>query len=278
MIGNIKMINVESGIKGSIRGWMPTLVGYSCQGLGKFGGYEVMEHLLHEKLGHDFTEKHDILTHSLAAAGAETVADILLCPWETVKIKVQTVPGYGKGLVDGFARVKAEEGVRGFFTILPSLWMRQIPYTIIKFVCFEKFVQAIYWGTLKFAGKAKADYSKYQQLGFSFSAGYMAGVVCCLSHPADTLTSILPTLPEGIKGNSKFGFAKKCGMIVNGYSGPEGEVTGTGKMGLWRGIGPRILMIGTLTGLQWFIFDAWKTVCGIPTTGKAAKREDDEGH
>ena len=26
--------------------------------------------------------------------------------------------------------------------------------------------------------------------------------------------------------------------------------------GLWKGLGPRILMIGTLTALQWFIYDS----------------------
>jgi len=26
-------------------------------------------------------------------------------------------------------------------------------------------------------------------------------------------------------------------------------------------------MIGTLTGLQWFIYDSFKIYCGFPTTG-----------
>ena len=30
---------------------------------------------------------------------------------------------------------------------------------------------------------------------------------------------------------------------------------------------PRILMIGTLTGLQWWIYDTWKTFCGYPSSG-----------
>lgn len=31
-----------------------------------------------------------------------------------------------------------------------------------------------------------------------------------------------------------------------------------GWAGVWKGLGPRIIMIGTLTGLQWFIYDAVK--------------------
>jgi solute carrier family 25 phosphate transporter 3 len=33
---------------------------------------------------------------------------------------------------------------------------------------------------------------------------------------------------------------------------------------MWKGLGPRIFMIGTLTALQWFIYDAVKVALGIP--------------
>ena len=35
-------------------------------------------------------------------------------------------------------------------------------------------------------------------------------------------------------------------------------------VGLWRGLGPRILMVGTLTSMQFFIFDAVKVVMQLP--------------
>jgi len=40
-----------------------------------------------------------------------------------------------------------------------------------------------------------------------------------------------------------------------------------GFMGLWRGLTTRIIMIGTLTGLQWWIYDSFKTAVGLQTTG-----------
>ena len=40
-----------------------------------------------------------------------------------------------------------------------------------------------------------------------------------------------------------------------------------GFAGLWNGLGVRILMIGTLTGLQWWIYDTFKTMVGLQTTG-----------
>ncbi|KAK4940129.1 hypothetical protein LTR28_009211 [Elasticomyces elasticus] len=50
-----------------------------------------------------------------------------------------------------------------------------------------------------------------------------------------------------------------------------------GFSGLWNGLPVRIVMIGTLTGLQWMIYDYFKIFMGIlkrvvqlPTTGGAA--------
>ncbi|GAA6045728.1 hypothetical protein RTBOTA2_000897 [Rhodotorula toruloides] len=40
--------------------------------------------------------------------------------------------------------------------------------------------------------------------------------------------------------------------------------------GLWGGLGTRIIMIGTLTALQWLIYDTFKVTMGLPTTGSAA--------
>ena len=40
-----------------------------------------------------------------------------------------------------------------------------------------------------------------------------------------------------------------------------------GLAGLWRGLSTRIIMIGTLTGLQWWIYDSFKTAVGLQTTG-----------
>jgi len=34
-----------------------------------------------------------------------------------------------------------------------------------------------------------------------------------------------------------------------------------------KGLGTRVLMIGTLTGLQWWIYDSFKTALGMGTTG-----------
>jgi len=259
MIGNMRILAGMKGARGLVRGWAPTFVGYSFQGLGKFGINDVLKYKYEQLLGKDFRQNNPKIFYAMASGSAEFFADILLCPWETVKLKVQTVEingwlegknnGYARGLVDGTKRLTAEEGLYGCFSILKPLWARQIPYTIIKFVAFEDFIRRIYNFTESSWGKTAADYSKAQRLGFTFVAGYGAGIFCgAVSHPADTMASLLSKSP-----------GKPLGELYNGNGGFNG---------LWKGFGARVFMIGTLTGLQWFIYDTTKVAFGLQTGGK----------
>lgn len=54
---------------------------------------------------------------------------------------------------------------------------------------FENIVQALYVNVVP---KPKSECSKTEQLGVSFVAGYLAGILCAaISHPADNLVSKL---------------------------------------------------------------------------------------
>lgn len=64
-------------------------------------------------------------------------------------------------------------------------------------------------------------------------SGYLAGIFCAVvSHPADTMVSKLNNIKsdKGTLDNVKIIY---------------GEI---GMAGLWRGLGARIFMVGTLTG------------------------------
>lgn len=258
MFGNMKILAGYKGARGLARGWAPTFVGYSFQGLGKFGLNDFFKFKYGQLLGEDFRANNPKIFYAMCSGSAEFFADILLCPWETVKLKVQTVEinswlegksnGYATGLVGGTKRLLAEEGLPGCFQILKPLWARQIPYTIIKFVAFEDFITRIYGLTSSKWGMHKADFSKTQQLGFTFVAGYGAGIFCgAVSHPADTMASLLSKSP----GTS-------AGELYKGNGGFNG---------LWKGFGARVFMIGTLTGLQWFIYDTTKVAFGLKSGG-----------
>lgn len=60
---------------------------------------------------------------------------LLFCaaPIFPVQVKVQTVPGYARGIADGLPKFVQQEGVGGLFKGLTPLWGRQIPYTMMKF-------------------------------------------------------------------------------------------------------------------------------------------------
>lgn len=258
MIGNMGILSGIKGPKGLMRGWAPTMVGYSFQGLGKFGLNDFFKYRYKKALGEEFCANNPKLYYAMCSGSAEFFADILLCPWETVKLKVQTVgiadwlegknDGFARGLRDGTPKVLAQEGLGGFFGILRPLWARQIPYTIIKFVAFEDFIRRIYGFTRSSWGKDKADFNKTQQLGFTFMAGYGAGIFCgAVSHPADTMASLM---------------AKSPGVGIGQLYRDNGNFKG-----LWGGFGARVFMIGTLTGLQWFIYDTTKVAFGLSSGG-----------
>merc|ERR1712055_1032405 len=118
---------------------------------------------------------------------------------------------------------------------ITPLWGRQIPYTMMKFAYFERTVEALYANVVP---KPRAECTKGEQLIVTFIAGYIAGVFCAIvSHPADTIVSKLNQDKTATVG----GIAKSLGWA-----------------GMWSGLGPRIIMIGTLTALQWFIYDGVK--------------------
>ncbi|GBG73016.1 hypothetical protein CBR_g12735 [Chara braunii] len=179
----------DQGARGLFRGWVPTLLGYSAQGACKFGLYEFFKKYYSDLAGAENAAQYKTLIFLAGSASAEFFADIALCPFEAVKVRVQTQPGFARGLSDGLPKFVASEGYAGLFKGIVPLWGRQIPYTMMKFAAFENTVEALY----KYAVPIpKSECTKSQQLGVSFAAGYIAGVFCAVvSHPADNLVSFL---------------------------------------------------------------------------------------
>lgn len=231
----------EDGFKGLSRGWAPTFFGYSAQGLCKFGLYEVFKVHYGNMIGEENSYLHRTWLYLGASASAEFFADIALSPMESAKVRIQTMPGYANTLREALPKMMREEGIGAFYKSLVPLWMRQIPYTMMKFACFERTLELLYEYVVP---KPRADCTKGEQLVVTFAAGYIAGIFCAIvSHPADTVVSKL----SQAKGKSAMQVAKDLGM-----------------RGLWQGLLPRIVMIGTLTAAQWFIYDAVKVSLRMP--------------
>jgi solute carrier family 25 phosphate transporter 3 len=181
-----------------------------------------------------------------AAAAAETIADIFLCPLEAVRIRSVSDPEFCDGLADGFVKMFKTEGVGGFYAGLAPILAKQVPYTMAKFAVQGAAADAIY-GSM---GKTPSDLSNQMNVSVSLASGVIAGVASAIiSHPADTLLS---------KVNKKG--AGGTGSMLTRLANIAKEV---GFVNLCTvGLLPRCVMIGTLTAGQFGIFDTVMNALG----------------
>jgi len=248
------------GFAGITKGVIPTFFGYGAQGLFKFGFNEFFKDLYTTIVGADTVNNSTIARMVLWAAAsgsAEIFADLALCPFEMTKVKMQVaLPGSAEaaalptGMLGVMRAMSADKANTRFpFGSLYPLWGRQVPYTMIKFVGFYQVQDAVYAHLLKSKGKAKSDYSEGEQLMITFGCGYFAGVFCAIAtQPMDNLVSM--------KGN-----------VLNKDKGWGEMANEMGMKNLFtKGLGTRIIMIGTLTGLQWYVYGNWKAYCGFGTS------------
>lgn len=213
----------KEGVRGIFFGWGPTFIGYAFQGAGKYGFYEVFKYTYGEQL---FPNANKTVVYLAASASAEFLADIALCPFEAIKVRLQTtLPPMAPNARQAWAQVVAKEGYAGLYKGLVPLWGRQIPYTMVKFATFEETVSAIY----RTLGKPKDEFSGLQQTAVSFAGGYIAGIGCAvISHPADLMVSQL---------NAKREAGESAGAAMARIYG------NIGFKGLWNGLPVRILMV-----------------------------------
>ncbi|CAN1156534.1 Mitochondrial phosphate carrier protein 1, mitochondrial [Linum perenne] len=102
----------EQGPSSLWRGWSGKLFGYGAQGGCKFGLYEYFKRAYSDILVHQ--DRTTIFF--LSSASAQIFADVALCPFEAVKIRVQTQPQFAKGLLDGFPKIYRTQGLAGYIT------------------------------------------------------------------------------------------------------------------------------------------------------------------
>lgn len=245
-----RAIRAAEGFRGVFTGWGPTFFGYSAQGAFKYGGYEFFKKFYSDLVGVENANRWKTSLYLTASASAELIADVVLCPFEAVKVRMQTtIPPDIRSTFTGISNVVSKEGVAGLYKGLYPLWGRQIPYTMMKFASFETIVEMIY----KNLPGQKSDYNKGAQTLVAFTGGYLAGILCAVvSHPADVMVS---KLNANRQAGEAFGAAMSRIYKDIGFAG------------LWNGLPVRIVMIGTLTGLQWMIYDSFKIFMGLPTTG-----------
>ena len=161
---------------------------------------------------------------------AEFAADVALCPLEATRIRLVSQPTFATGLITGFTRLLKDEGViRGFYSGFGPILFKQIPYTMAKFAVQEISAEKMYIAI----GKTKDEVSDRTNTTVYLASGLVAGTAAAIiSQPADTLLSKINKQKggEGSVMSRLFTIAKDLGF-----------------RGLFTGLGPRIIMVASLT-------------------------------
>jgi solute carrier family 25 phosphate transporter 3 len=247
MIGGFRQVIAEEGAMALTTGLGATAIGYAIQGWFKFGGVEMIKVNVASRLGDKKAYENKTAIYLAAAAGAEFVADCFLCPLEAARIRAVSDPAYGSNLASVAGRLMREEGViKGFYSGFGPILFKQIPYTMAKFA-----VQGACADSWYAMNKTKAaDCSGLYNTSVSLATGTIAGVCAAvISHPADTLLSKVNKAGAGGDGSIPSRM-----MNIAAETGAVNLCT--------QGLGARCVMIGTLTALQFGIFDSVMGVLG----------------
>lgn len=243
VLSSAGIIYSEQGLRGVWKGWGSKLLGYSAQGACKFGLYEYFKKFYSDVAGPDFTRANKTSIYVASSLSAQIIADAALCPFESIKVRVQR--GYARGLMDGFPRLYRAEGITGLYKGLLPLWGRNLPFAMLMFSTFEHSVDFLYGNVIR---RPKNECSKGTQLGVTCVAGYMSGVTgTIISNPADNMITAI----NNRKGVSYVQAAKSIGVV-----------------GLFtRSLPLRVMLVGPLVTAQWFCYDTIKVLVGLPTSG-----------
>ncbi|KAF5600860.1 phosphate transport MIR1 [Fusarium pseudoanthophilum] len=226
-----------------LTGLGPTIAGYCLQGAFKFGGYEYFKARAVDYLGQSTAANNRNAVYLGSAAAAEFLGDIALCPFESVRIRLVSQPGYATGCVSGLAKLAREEGIGGLYSGLSLILLKQIPYTMATFLVYEKAIQTAY------SVVDKRELSSMGVTGINLGAGLVAGLAAAVvSQPADTMLSKI-NKERAVAGEST---SRRLFRIA-------GEL---GLRGAYTGMQARAVMVSGMTAVQFGIYGDIKKIFG----------------
>lgn len=243
MVGGFKQVIQGEGAGALLTGFGPTAAGYFLQGAFKFGGYELFKQQSINLLGYENAKENRTAVYLASSALAEFFADIALCPLEATRIRLVSQPEFASGLVSGFGKILKNEGIGAFYSGFGPILFKQVPYTMAKFVVYERASEAIY------NVFPKESLAPSMQTVANLGAGLIAGFAAAfVSQPADTMLSKINKTP-GAPGEGTTTRLIKIGKEL-------------GLRGSYTGIGARLFMVGTLTAFQFAIYTDIKKALG----------------
>ena len=241
----LRAILADEGPATLLKGFGATAAGYFLHGAFKYSFYEVFKVILTQ--GTPYSALVPPLRIA-AASGflAECIACILLCPMEAVRIRSVADSAFPSGVASGLALLFKSEGLHGLFKGLPSILLKQVPYTVGQFMSFEVAVTFVRLSVAAFTRNAPPTPATAAFI--STMAGLLAGVMAgVISQPGDTILSKIN------QGESEGSALAQIARVARAL----------GLRGLFLGLGARLVQVSCMVGAQFFIYDGIKLWCGI---------------
>lgn len=230
----IKKIYSEENIKGFYRGFFPTLVKTPIGTAIFFSSLENNKKILKK---HKLIDCNSSTTvNFLASAGARFNQCLFTNPILVVITRLEVVGFHSyTGLLDALIKIKKEEGIRGYFTGLKPLIIKEVPTAAIFYSLYETFKKII------------------NRLGIgniviqaSCSAILANTILTFLNNPIDVIRTRLQFLH--FSGNKNHEYKGVISGII--------QITRTeGIRGLTVGMIPRILKRATASAIAWSLYE-----------------------
>ncbi|CAG7965143.1 unnamed protein product [Penicillium salamii] len=243
MLGGFRQVIQNDGASALLIGFGPTAAGYFLQGAFKFGGYDFFKQQSNNAVGYEKAKNNRTAVYLASAGAAEFFVDIALCPLEATRICLVSQPTSANGLIPAMGHIMKEEGIGAFYSGFGPILFKQAPYTMAKFVVFEKVSETI---LTKVNKETLSDGAK---TGINLGSGLIAGLAAAIiSQPTDTMLSKI-NKTQGAPGEGTISRLIKIGKEL-------------GIRGSYDGIRARLFMVGFITAGQFAIHGDIKRVLG----------------
>lgn len=243
MLDAFQKIVAEEGPATLLKGLGATASGYFLHGAFKYSFYEVFKLLFSPDAATAI--KPPLAIAAFSGFCAECIACMLLCPMEAIRIRSVADATFPAGVITGLSQLLKLEGLHGWYKGLPAMLLKQVPYTVGQFVSFELAVVIVKRVVETVVGVQDGPTAVAY---ISSCAGLLAGITAAIiSHPGDTILSkINQEESDGSAWSQITRVARSAGIL-----------------GLFLGLGPRLLQVSCMIGGQFLIYDSIKLWCGI---------------
>jgi solute carrier family 25 phosphate transporter 3 len=224
----------DQGLTGFFSGWQPTFVGFFCWGGFSYSLTELLRRYLNDLAGVQ-SSSLEVPIILVSSAVSATVGTFILVPFESVRIRSVAQPGYAKNFVQATQKMVKEEGVGSLFSAVPPFLLKEIPFTMAKFVIFSQLTTYLYQ---QFPA-AQEDIQL--SLLVSLASGIVGGAVAAIvSNPADATISEM----------------KKTKSNITPIDAAKGLIEKGGYANMMRGLPVRMAFYPLVVSLQFLVYDA----------------------